>query len=91
MGIPIAGYYKVRLAEKVLDELEATALAVTDGKETLLLVSVDIIEMPAPYSDPIREEIARETGVPSDHILLCCTHTYTGPKLPKPSPRTPGA
>ena len=81
MGIPIAGYYKVRLAEKVLDELEATALAVTDGKETLLLVSVDIIEMPAPYSDPIRERIARETGVPDDHILLCCTHTHTGPKL----------
>ena len=81
MGIPIAGYYKVRLAERVLDELEANALAVTDGRETLLLVSVDIIEMPSPYSDPIRERIARETGVPDDHILLCCTHTHTGPKL----------
>lgn len=81
MGIPIAGYYKVRLAEKVLDELEANALAVTDGRETLLLLSADLIEMPSPYSDPIRERIARETGVKEDHILLCCTHTHTGPKL----------
>lgn len=81
MGIPIAGYYKVRLAERVLDDLEANALAISDGKETLLLVSVDILELLSPYSDPIREEIARETGVPSDHILLCCTHTHTGPKL----------
>ena len=36
MGMPIAGYYQVRLAEKVLDELEANAVAVAAGEEKLL-------------------------------------------------------
>ena len=81
MGMPIAGYYQVRLADKVLDELEANAVAVAAGEEKLLLVSVDILELLSPYSDPIRERIARRTGVREDHIFLACTHTHTGPKL----------
>ena len=81
MGMPIAGYYQVRLAEKVLDELEANAVAVAAGEEKLLLISVDILELLSPYSDPIRERIARRTGVQEDHIFLACTHTHTGPKL----------
>ncbi len=81
MGMPIAGYYQIRLAEKVLDELEANAVAVAAGEERLLLVSVDILELLSPYSDPIRERIARRTGVREDCIFLACTHTHTGPKL----------
>ena len=81
MGMPIAGYYQVRLAEKVLDDLEANAIAVSDGEEQALLVSIDLLELLSPYSDPIRESIARRTGVRRDHIFLACTHTHTGPKL----------
>ena len=81
MGMPIAGYYQLRLAERVLDELEANAVALSDGKEQLLLCSVDILELLSPFSDPIRERIAQRTGVPGDHIFLACTHTHTGPKL----------
>ena len=51
MGMPIAGYYQVRLADKVLDELEANAVAVAAGEERLLLVSVDILELLSPYGD----------------------------------------
>ena len=81
MGMPIAGYYQVRLAEQVLDDLEANAVAVTDGGETLLLISADLLELLSPFSDPIRERIAKRTGVREDHIFLSCTHTHTGPKL----------
>ena len=81
MGIPVAGYYRVRLADRVLDELEACAVAVGDGEETLLLVSADLLEMLSPFCDPIRERVARRTGVDEDHIFIACTHTHTGPKL----------
>ena len=81
MGMPVAGYYHVRLADRVLDDLEANAVAVDDGKERILLVSIDLLELLSPFSDPIRERIARRTGVREDHIFLACTHTHTGPKL----------
>ncbi|MCR4805601.1 MAG: hypothetical protein K5981_08100 [Clostridia bacterium] len=81
MGIPIAGYYQLRLAERVLDELEANVIAVSDGKETLLLLSVDLIEMPSAFCEPACARISAVTGVARDHIFLSCTHTHTGPKL----------
>ena len=81
MGMPVAGYYQLRLAERVLDDLEANAVALTDGEERLLLVSADLLELLSPFSDPIRKRIAQRTGVPEDHVFLACTHTHTGPKL----------
>ncbi len=81
MGIPIAGYYQVRLADTVLDQLEANALAAKTGEETVLLISCDIIGMARRYHDPICQYISEKTGIPMDHILITCTHTHTGPKL----------
>ena len=81
MGIPVAGYYQLRLAERVLDDLEANALALSDGKERLLLISADLLDLHAPFCNPILRRISGRTGVPEDHIFLSCTHTHTGPKL----------
>ena len=41
MGVNIAGYYKVRIADGVLDELEACAVAVNSGETTVLLITID--------------------------------------------------
>ncbi|MBO4884112.1 MAG: hypothetical protein J5602_02250 [Clostridia bacterium] len=81
MGIPVAGYYQLRLAERVLDELEINAVAVSDGGEKLLLLSADLLDLHAPFCNPILGRIARRTGIAEDHIFLACTHTHTGPKL----------
>lgn len=81
MGIPIAGYFQVRLANTVLDELECNVLAASVKGETVLLISCDIIGMARRYHDPICTYIAGQTGIPADHILITCTHTHTGPML----------
>ena len=41
MGIPIRGYFKVRLAEAVLDDLEVNVLALQCGEVKTLLMSID--------------------------------------------------
>ena len=81
LGIPIAGYYQVRLALQILDELEANVLAVSDGQETALVYSVDILEIKSEFCEPILDQIAQETGIPRDSIFIACTHTHTGPQL----------
>ena len=42
MGIPIAGYYKPRFAEAVLDNLEINALALSCGDGKAVLMSADL-------------------------------------------------
>jgi len=80
MGTPIAGYYKVRLAERVLDELEASVLALSMGETTLLLISVDHLGLKQRYLNPVRQRMAEATGVPAERILITATHTHTDAK-----------
>lgn len=80
MGTPIGGYYVVRLAEKVLDELECNAIAFAMGDKKALLVSADISGLFYEFAEPLCQHIAKETGVPADCIFITCTHTHTGPE-----------
>jgi hypothetical protein len=68
MGIDIAGYYKVRKAEGVLDDLEAVAVAFScDGKKTLLM-SIDHCGIAKAILDVYKQAISEKTGLPVDAI-----------------------
>ena len=81
MGTPIGGYYVVRLAEKVLDELEANAVAFAMGDKKALLISADISGLFYQFAEPLCQQISKATGVPADCIFITCTHTHTGPEV----------
>ena len=81
LGIPIAGYYQLRLAERVLDELEAIALSFSSKGKRALLIVCDLLELKSEYCEPILDDIARRTCIPRQNIFIACTHTHTGPQL----------
>ena len=83
MGVNIAGYYKVRIADGVLDELEACAVAVGSGDTTALLITIDHCGLNKVFLNEWRELISSDTGVPAEAIFIHCTHTHTGPTLVK--------
>ena len=79
MGIDISGYFQVRKAEAVLDDLHAIALAVSDGKKIAAIVSLDLLDIPTASANIIREYASQATGLDYESIFLVCTHTHTGP------------
>ena len=81
MGIEVSGYFVKRKAEGVLDELEANAVAICDGKTTALLVSLDLLGFMNGCCPKFVEAISKKTGLPKQSIFLHCTHTHTGPTL----------
>ena len=81
MGINISGYFKVRLADGVLDDLEINAIAVNSGKNTVLMLSIDHCGINAKVLKEFRERISEKTKVPADAIYISCTHTHTGPMM----------
>ena len=83
MGVNIAGYYKVRIADGVLDELEACAVAVKAGDSTALLITIDHCGLNKVFLNEWRENIEKATGVPKEAIFIHSTHTHTGPVLIK--------
>ena len=79
LGVNVAGYFKVRIAEEILDPLEVNCLCLACGEEKIALVSVDHLHLKRPVVDPLREEIAQVTGLPVSAIFIHCTHTHTAP------------
>ena len=49
----------------------------------MALVSCDLICMTSEISDAAKVIIESETGIPAAHVMVCATHTHTGPELRK--------
>ncbi|NMA07903.1 MAG: hypothetical protein GX929_02145 [Clostridiales bacterium] len=91
MGIPIAGYFVKRIADGVLDNLDANCIAVSDGKKTAVLFSLDLISIGQKKMDIYRAGISKATGLPYEAIYITCTHTHTGPSVGRSESEALGA
>ncbi len=81
LGIDIRGYFIKRLAEGVLDPLEARAVAITVADKTVLMMSLDLCSTPTDYATLCRNAISEKTGIPAEAVYIHSTHTHTGPEL----------
>jgi len=79
LGSPIAGYMKARYAESVHDNLYAKAIVFNDGKTEAAIVACDLIALGSEHVREARSLIEREAGIPAGNVMICCTHTHTGP------------
>ncbi|MDD4890790.1 MAG: GNAT family N-acetyltransferase, partial [Phycisphaerae bacterium] len=79
IGAHLAGQLYVRKTEFVRDDLELSLLYLANRDGGVCLVSVDNCgTFEPPYYEDLRAIVSRETGVPADRVLICCTHTHAG-------------
>ena len=79
MGIGLQGYYVLRSAAGILDDLEINTLAVSsDGKEAVFL-SVDHCGIRQSTMDAFRNLIAENNNLPVESVFVSATHTHTAP------------
>ena len=79
LGTPIGGYFVPRVAKGFLDDLQAAALALALGESRVVMISVDACHVQKKVCDEIRGAIEAVTGVAASHVVICATHTHTGP------------
>lgn len=83
VGTPLAGYSDRmgKASEGVRDNLEVTALALNDGKDTVVIVGSDMLIIPPNLSEQVRAQAAERTGgvLTPDDILFNASHTHCGP------------
>ncbi len=81
LGIPLIGS-KGQPSDDILDELYAKALVLNDGNTTIAIVSADLLYTPLEeITNPVRETIKEKTGIPEQNVLICATHTHSGPEV----------
>lgn len=76
-GSPMAGYYDNREATGVHDPNHAKAMVLSDGVETVAIVSCDLVGLPKEVTDKARALASQQSGLPVDHIMVTATHSHT--------------
>lgn len=61
------------------DDLTATALVLDDGHTQAVLIGLDILGLNWEIVSRVKTGIETVTGIPGDHVLICCSHTHSGP------------
>jgi len=79
-----AGGYASRtkpVSEKVHD-LHAKGLLLADDQDRrFLLISLEVITLPAPFVESVTKRISEAHGLRREQIAVVCTHTHCGPPL----------
>ena len=81
LGIRISGYYVERIADGVLDELYANALAISKNDKVFIMISVDMLGLRDNVLNKIRELVAKNLQICEDSLFIHSTHTHQGPVL----------
>ena len=78
-GTPLAGYYRKRLSEGVLDDIHAKAIVFEQNGVKAAIVICDILTFPRQTVTTARELIEQQTGIPGANVLIAATHSHTSP------------
>jgi len=68
---------RTSLSTGVVGQLWAKAIAMGEGEETAILVTLDLIGVPS----WLTANVVAELGIPEANLALCATHTHSGPHL----------
>lgn len=68
----------------VHDHIYVRALVFDNGRSSAAIVAADLVE----FGDtmPLRERIAKEVGIPADHLILTASHDHSAPRGGEVSP-----
>jgi len=81
LGIPLIGSYG-KPSDDVVDELYAKALVLNDGRTTVAIISADLLYTPLEeIANPVRQIIKEKAGISEQNVLICATHTHSGPEV----------
>lgn len=80
-GIPLAGYReRAGSAEGMHDPLFARALAFESSTGGLIMIALDVLAVDDDLVAAIRREVtSRMEEVPAARVVICATHTHSGP------------
>ncbi len=77
--MPIAGGIHPGTAKGQEGELRAIAIVLEKNGVKLAMVTLDILMITRESLALAVEEVEKETGIPSSHLLIHCTHTHHAP------------
>ncbi len=79
IGVWLDGIPRNKPSDSILSSLYARALYITNGMTEIVMVVCDVIALDEKDVDTIKDTIEKQTGIPTDNIVIASTHTHSGP------------
>ena len=79
LGTLMCGQLLEYRAKGIESNLYATAMYLDDGVTPVVFVSCDVLTIPNEMAREVGSEAGVLTGIPADNIIVCSTHTHSGP------------
>ncbi len=79
VGMYLVGMERMENSHGLRDDLFATALALHDGENEVVIMSLDLLVMHPEIVNRIRNEASAITGIPPNNMMFCATHCHSGP------------
>ena len=81
-SVGLSGYSNAsdRPSNGFVTYIYATCIAVTEGEETILMITLDNIAMEHKAAEQFRSAIMEKTGIPGDKIFFGATHSHSCPE-----------
>src|SRR5690606_12641944 len=82
VGVSLSGILqKYGAIKEVLDPLKVRALAMNDGKTTLIMVVGDVCVISGEIIEKAKLLAFKKTGIPTSQMLVAATHTHAAPRV----------
>jgi len=77
LGTSLAGYFRVRYADGILDPIELNAVAFSDGENRAVLITADVLYVMENAATQIRGMIAKRLDIPAQNVFMQGLHQHT--------------
>ncbi len=81
VGALLYGYRPDLQSESIHDNLSVTAMAVSDGNNTVVMLTAEIGDINNDLCRHIRETISEKCNIPYENAIISSTHTHSAPNL----------
>ncbi len=85
------GGFSENLAQSAHDHLHARCVAFNDGRISIAMVVLDSLGASPEVLEEAKSIASKETDIPTDRMLICSTHTHSGPPSSGGGEGTPAA
>ena len=79
IGATLAGYGNNDVSVGKIDDLELNGLCIDDGRDKVIIMSLDLLGLDSGTIRKIRSVAASALGIKEANVLVSCTHTHGGP------------
>ncbi|MCX6911190.1 MAG: hypothetical protein NTY01_24550 [Verrucomicrobia bacterium] len=77
--VVLAGIPSPKKSSEVKTRLYARALVLSAGGQKVAMVTLDTLKYPVDLVVKARTRIEQTTGIPAGHVIICASHTHSGP------------